>query len=175
MGGCAKADTADFAGFKHSLWGVLLFYPFVNKRKDDKSMKKIVSSVSVLALLLVCLLTTGCQATPEVTGIWADATYTVDTTLGEGATVLTVVVSAEDTAITLTINTDKETVGAALLEHNLIEGADGMYTVVNGMTADWNVDQTYWAFYVDGEYAMTGMDDTTITAGATYKLERTAG
>ena len=138
-------------------------------------MKKIVTSVSALALLLVCLLSVGCQSAPEATGIWADATYTADTTLGEGATALTVVVSAEDTAITLTINTDKETVGDALLEHNLIEGADGMYTVVNGMTADYNVDQTYWAFYENDAYANQGMDTTAITAGVTYKLERTAG
>lgn len=135
-------------------------------------MKKIVSSVSVVALLILCLLATGCQAEPVATGIWADATYTTDTTLGEGATILTVVVSAEDTSVTFTINTDKETVGAALLEHNLIEGADGMYTVVNGMTADWNVDQTYWAFYENDAYANQGMDTTTINPEVTYKLVR---
>ena len=133
-------------------------------------MKKIVSSISVVVLLMVCLLTACGQ--PIATGIWADAIYTEDTTLGEGATVLTVVVSAEDKQITLTVNTDKPTVGAALSEVGLIEGADGMYTVVNGMTADYNVDQTYWAFYENDAYAMTGMDDTAIVAGVTYKLER---
>ena len=133
-------------------------------------MKRIVSSVSVVALLLVCLLTACGQ--PAATGIWVDATYTEDATLGEGATALTVVVSAEDKQITLTVNTDKTTVGAALSEVGLIKGADGMYTVVNGMTADYNVDQTYWAFYENDAYAMTGMDDTAIVAGVTYKLER---
>lgn len=133
-------------------------------------MKKTVSSVSVVALLLLCLLSAGCQAEPAATGIWADATYTEDTTLGEGATVLTVVVSAEDKQITFTVNTDETTVGAALSALGLIEGADGMYTVVNGMTADYNVDQTYWAFYENDAYAMTGLDDTAITAGVTYKL-----
>lgn len=135
-------------------------------------MKKIVSSVSVVALLLLCLLSAGCQAEPAATGIWADATYTEDATLGEGATVLTVVVSAEDKEVTFTVNTDQTTVGAALSELGLIQGADGLYTVVNGMTADWDVDQTYWAFYENDAYAMTGMDDTAITAGVTYKLVR---
>ena len=135
-------------------------------------MKKIVSSVSVVALLLLCLLSAGCQAEPVATGIWADATYTEDTTLGEGATALTVVVSAEDKEITFTVNTDKTTVGAALSEVGLIAGADGMYTVVNGMTADYNIDQTYWAFYENDAYAMAGMDDTAITAGVVYKLVR---
>lgn len=135
-------------------------------------MKKIVSSVSVVALLLMCLLSVGCQSEPAATGMWTGATYTEDTTLGEGATALTVVVSAEDKEITLTVNTDKTTVGAALSELGLIEGTDGMYTVVNGMTADYNIDQTYWAFYENDAYAMVGMDDTAITAGVVYKLVR---
>ena len=135
-------------------------------------MKKIVSSVSVVALLLLCLLSTGCQTEPAATGIWSNAMYTEDVALGEGATVLTVIVSAEDKQITFTVNTDQTTVGAALSELNLIAGVDGMYTVVNGMTADYNVDQTYWAFYENDAYAMVGMDDTVITAGVTYKLVR---
>ena len=137
-------------------------------------MKKIVSSLSVIALLLLCLLATGCQSEPEATGIWANATYTEDTTLGEGATILKVVVSAEEKEVTFTINTDKETVGAALVEVGIVEDADGdgLFTVVNGMTADYNVDQTYWAFYENDVYAMTGMNDTAIAADVTYKLVR---
>ena len=92
--------------------------------------------------------------------------------MGEGATTLTVVVSAEDKEVTLTVNTDETTVGAALSAVSLIAGADGMYTVVNGMTADYNIDQTYWAFYENDAYAMAGMDDTAITAGVVYKLVR---
>ena len=135
-------------------------------------MKKLVSSLSVVVLLLVCLLSVGCQAEPQVTGIWADATYSEDTTLGEGATMLTVVVGAEDKEVTFTINTDKETVGAALVEVGIVEDADGdgMFTVVNGMTADYNVDQTYWAFYENDAYANQGMNDTAIADGVTYKL-----
>lgn len=137
-------------------------------------MKKIVSSLSVIALLLVCLLSVGCQAEPQVTGIWADATYNEDTILGEGAIVLTVVVGAEDKEVTFTIHTDKETVGAALVEVGIVEDADGdgMFTVVNGMTADYNVDQTYWAFYENDAYANQGMNDTVIADGVTYKLVR---
>jgi hypothetical protein len=134
-------------------------------------MKRIVCFVSV-ALLMLCLLFAGCQAEPAATGIWADATYTEDTTFGEGATALTVVVSAEDKSVTFTIHTDEATVGAALSEVGLVKGANGMYTVVNGMTADYNVDQTYWAFYENDAYAMTGMDDTAIVADVTYKLVR---
>ena len=41
---------------------------------------------------------------------------------------------------------------------------------VNGVTADYNVDGSYWAFYIDGAYAMTGLDDTPIDENATYSL-----
>ena len=39
---------------------------------------------------------------------------------------------------------------------------------VNGMTADYDKDGVYWAFYIDGEYAMTGVLATNITDGAQY-------
>ncbi|HET6404253.1 MAG TPA: DUF4430 domain-containing protein [Candidatus Thermoplasmatota archaeon] len=29
---------------------------------------------------------------------------------------------------------------------------------------------TYWAFYIDGEYASTGIDSTTVSEGATYRF-----
>ena len=96
--------------------------------------------------------------------------------LGEGATVFTfVVVDAEGNEKTFEIHTDKTTVGEALLELKLIDGEDGDYGLyvksVNGITADYNVDGTYWAFYINGEMAMTGVDSTNIEAGATYSLK----
>ena len=48
-------------------------------------------------------------------------------------------------------------------------------TTVNGITADWDADQTYWAFYINGEYAMTGIDATEIVDGTTYSLVLTKG
>ena len=70
-------------------------------------------------------------------------------------------------------------VGDFLLAEGLIEGDEGEYglyiNTVNGITADWDKDQTYWAFYINGEYAMTGVDATEITEGATYGLTLTKG
>ena len=81
---------------------------------------------------------------------------------------------AQDKAVTFTIKTDKDTVGAALMDHGLIDGDEGPYglyvKVVNGMTADYDVDQHYWAFYMNNEISMTGVDVTAITEGATYQL-----
>lgn len=78
-----------------------------------------------------------------------------------------------------TIHTDAETVGEALLENELIEGEESEYglyvTTVGGETLDWDTDGMYWAFYENGEYAMTGVDATAITDGASYALAATAG
>ena len=99
-----------------------------------------------------------------------------DGILGEGQTVFNfVVVDAEGNETYFEIHTDKTTVGEALLEVKLIEGEAGPYGLyvktVNGITADYDVDQTYWAFYINGEMAMTGVDATDVEAGATYSFK----
>lgn len=145
-------------------------------------MKKIInSSVSVLLILALVFSFAACGTTDDnkETGLWANATYLTDTELGEGATTVKVEVKAEDKTVTFTVKTDKKTVGEALLDSELIAGENGDYglyvTTVNGITADYDADQSYWAFYIDGEYAMTGVDSTDITEGATYQLEYTKG
>ena len=113
-------------------------------------------------------------ATIEKTGLWANATYVQDTEFGEGAKTTVVEVKVNNQVVKFTIHTDKDTVGAALLEHDLIAGEDGAYglyiKVVNGITADYDIDQSYWSFYVNGDYAMTGVDSTAIEEGAVYSL-----
>ena len=96
--------------------------------------------------------------------------------LGKGQTVFNfVVVDKDGNETKFEIHTDKPTVGEALLEIKLIEGEDGPYGLyvktVNGITADYDVDQTYWAFYINGEMAMTGVDATNVEAGATYSFK----
>ena len=69
-------------------------------------------------------------------------------------------------------------VGAALLALNVIAGDEGQYGLyvktVNGITADYDKDQTWWAFYVDGVSASAGVDSTDIVNGSTYgfKVEK---
>lgn len=138
--------------------------------------KTIQSTVTVILALIFIVALVSCD-TVEKTGVWENATYRKDTELGSGAKTVVVEVKAEDQKVTFTIKTDKDTVGAALLEHGLIAGEEGAYGLyikqVNGITADYDVDQTYWSFYINGEYAMTGVDTTEITEGATYRLEYT--
>ena len=96
--------------------------------------------------------------------------------LGEGSTVFNFKVTDKDGNVkAFEIHTDETVVGDALLALELIEGEESQYGLyvkkVNGILADYDVDQTYWAFYVNGEYAMTGVDATDVEAGATYEFK----
>ena len=75
------------------------------------------------------------------------------------------------------IKTDAKTVGEALLTEKLISGEVGDYGLmvdtVNGIKYDYNADGAYWAFYVNGEYAMSGVDTTDIVDGTTYSFVAT--
>lgn len=45
-----------------------------------------------------------------------------------------------------------------------------MVDTVNGETADWSVDASYWAFYVNGEYAMYGIDQQPVEDGDAFSI-----
>lgn len=138
-------------------------------------MKRTIKSIMALALALVFVFALVSCNTVEKTGLWESATYRRDMTFGSGEKTVVVEVKAGEELVTFTVKTDKDTVGEALLEHGLIAGEEGAYglyvKVVNGIVADYDVDKSYWAFYVNGEYAMTGVDTTKITQGETYRLE----
>ena len=73
------------------------------------------------------------------------------------------------------VKTDETTVGEALMKLGIIDGENGPYGLfiksVLGITADFDKDKTYWAFYVGGEYATSGVDTTEIVVGTTYGLK----
>ena len=93
--------------------------------------------------------------------------------MGEGETMfLFNVVDPEGKESHFEIHTDEKTVGAALLSLGLIAGEDSEYGLyvktVNGVTLDYDTDGAYWAFYINGEYATTGVDSTPVEADTTY-------
>ncbi len=94
-------------------------------------------------------------------------------TLGKGATAFTVeVTDGQGTKTDFTVKTDEKTVGAALQALDLISGEKGDYGLyvkeVTGITADYEADGSYWAFYIDGQYAATAVDLTDVQDGAVY-------
>ena len=126
----------------------------------------------IILTLVAILLLAACGGTADP---WQSATYLEDTELGEGAKLLTVEVVALERKVVFTIHTDSETVGDALAELDLVEGEESTYGLyikkVNGMRADYELDGYYWAFYENGDYALSGADTTAITEGVVYRLE----
>lgn len=118
--------------------------------------------LTVVLIAAMALIASGCGSAKETSEAGPQITYTV------------IAVDLEGKETTFEITTDKKMVGEALLEEGIIEGEDGQYglyiNTVNGITLDWDRDAKYWAFYIDGEYAMTGVDMTEAVAGATYTL-----
>lgn len=124
--------------------------------------KKVLSLILCIVLIAAIALFAGCSGNKE-------------NSLGEGEKSFTFIVTdGEGEEETFEISTDAETVGEALIEEGLLEGEDGEYGLyvktVNGITADYDTDGAYWAFYIGDEYAMTGVDMTEITDGATYEF-----
>ena len=100
------------------------------------------------------------------------------TTAGEKTFTVTVV-HGDGTSKDFTYTSEEEYVGVVLEAEGLLVGEEGPYGLyiheVDGERAVYEEDGAYWGFYIDGEYAMTGVDKTPITDGAVYTLEYTVG
>lgn len=105
---------------------------------------------------------------------WAYAVLTEDCELGEGAKTIQVELVVEEHSVTFTIHTDAETLGDALVDNISIDGEKGAYglyiTMINGIYTNYDLDGSYWGFYQNGEYMMTGVDTTTIAGGEHFEL-----
>lgn len=146
-----------------------------------KKFKSVLSRILCIVLIVaMALLTIGCgqkansdssEENAAVTKIFEDGA-----TIGEGEKEFTfIVVDGDGNEKKFTVNTDSDTVGAALLENRIIAGDEGQYGLyvkeVNGITADYDTDGVYWAFYINGEYAPTGVDSTDVEPGAEYAFK----
>ena len=143
----------------------------MNKTSITRWLSFILCVVLIAALALMAV---GCSETEEAPEAPASEAVTA-TPIGEGATTFDLTVTKADGSKTAyAVSTDETTVGAALQELALIEGEEGDYGLyiksVNGIIADYDTNGTYWAFYINGEYAMSGVDVTEIEEGAAYAL-----
>lgn len=144
--------------------------------KKTNRIRNLLSALLCLMMIAAIILTfTACNNTPDAVSS-APVSSTEATVVGEGKTEFTfTVVKADGSEKNYTVKTDSDNVGEALIDANLIAGEDsdyGLYVkTVDGTTLDFNTDGMYWAFYIDGEYASTGVDTTTITDGAVYSFK----
>ena len=133
-------------------------------------MKKSVVSTISFVLVLVCLFSfVSCAEKVDNTGLWESAIYLSDTTVGNGAKTVSFDVEAEGQKITITLKTDKATLGEAMFEQGLINDAS-FFNVLNGMEASWEKDQAYWAFYQGEDFMMVGVNETQISGGEHYRF-----
>ena len=143
-------------------------------------MKKLLTKNKQIILctaltVIMALFMAGCGGSDAPSAPENAANVAETAVMGEGAKVFDfTVVDKEGNITPFEIHTDKETVGEALSELELIDGEESQYGLyvktVNGITADYDKDGAYWAFYVNGEYALTGIDSTDITEGDSYYM-----
>ncbi len=142
-------------------------------------MKSFKQFLAIMLIIGMSVFATGCKADEgvDVPDDMQTVTGLLDgEVIGEGHSRFVLEITDKDkNTISVTVNTDKATVGDALVELDVIEGEAGPYGMyiksVNGITADFEKDKVYWAFYVNGQYAMAGIDLTEIERGAVYSLK----
>ena len=134
----------------------------------------IIRKTTVFALLLALAVSlAACSQSEPAPAESAAPALTDGASIGEGKTAFSLeIVHSSGESKALTVHTDADTVGAALLALGVIAGEDSSYGLyvktVDGETLDYETDGKYWAFYVGGAYAATGVDQTAAEEGASY-------
>ena len=158
---------------------------------QTKHSKKLPSFILCMVLIVaMTFFTTGCNGSTDgntSSGVDIEASAKPESNgqdsykqLGKGKTkFMFTVVDTEGSETQFEIHTDKKTIGEALLELGLIAGEESTYGLyvktVNGITLDYDKDGKYWAFYINGEYAQTGVDSTPVTEGESYSFKAEKG
>ena len=127
--------------------------------KNKKTVLAILVLVVLVAAAAVCWFAFGPKA------VAGNKTVVVDVTHKDGQT------------NTFTLETAAEYLGEAMQEQGMLEGEDGPYGLyvmkVNGIAAIYEEDGSYWAFYENGQYGLTGVDLTDIDPAVAYSFVQT--
>lgn len=127
-----------------------------------KTNRKLIIGITALVLLIVVFAAVFLLFRPKTV---------------QGAKSITIEVVDNNAASTIyDLYTDAEYLRQAMeqaegLEFSGTESEYGMMVeTVNGVTADWNVDQSYWGFYVNGDYCNYGIDTQPVVDGDAFKI-----
>ena len=126
--------------------------------KNKKLLVALIAFVAVIAVVVGVFFATRPEAPEAPTG---DALkFTV------------IVVHSDGTEKTFDYEATGGYLGDFLKEKGLAIESDssGLYNIIDGETADWNVDQSFWNFYVGDELVNFGMNDAVIHDGDVFKL-----
>ncbi|MBQ4551163.1 MAG: DUF4430 domain-containing protein, partial [Oscillospiraceae bacterium] len=143
----------------------------------NNSIKKLLALVLAFVLTAAAALT-GCSTTPAETTAPPAETQPV-TEVGEGAANFELTIVDKDGVTHLyRVHTNVGMMGEALTEVDLIDGEQGPYGMyiksVLGQVLDYETDGMYWSFYVNGEYAQTGVDQIPVEHDGKYMLKAEA-
>ena len=143
----------------------------------NNSIKKLLALVLAFVLTAAAALS-GCSTTPAETTAPPADTQPV-TEVGEGAANFELTIVDKDGVTHLyRVHTNVGMMGEALTEVDLIDGEQGPYGMyiksVLGQVLDYETDGMYWSFYVNGEYAQTGVDQIPVEHDGKYMLKAEA-
>ena len=114
-----------------------------------------------------------------VVGLMLGAYFATRTQVQQGTKEITVtVVHRDGTEKVLTFRTDAEHLGDALVEKELLtpDAAEtGMFDTVDGETAVWADNESWWALYEGDAFATEGVNTLVIEDGDTFRLVFTNG
>lgn len=122
------------------------------------SKSKKITIIAVVALALAIILAAGAWffTRPETTEGSKNITFTV--------------VYKDKTSDKFEISTDALFLAEALVEKELIVyDESGLYTTINGVTADYSVDGGWWCIYDGEQPASVGINDIPVTDGGVYE------
>lgn len=134
----------------------------MSETNNKMSGKKIIIAVAAVAAIVVIFGVIYVNFVPKATV--GDKKITVE------------VVDDRQESKTYTVQTDAEYLRKALEETEglTIEGTESEYGLmvmtVNGVTADYNTNGAYWAFYVDGDYCNYSVDQQPLENGQAYQI-----
>lgn len=126
-----------------------------------KNKKLVIGLGVVLAVLIVVFAGIFIATRPETN----DGAKTIGVT----------VVFADKSEKEYEIKTDAEFLADALLEEKIIEekSSDGMYTVIAGERADYNLDKSWWCLTKGGEMTSVGINEQPIADGDNFEITNT--
>ena len=135
--------------------------------EKKKNKKGLIAGIIVLVVLVAAFLIAWKYLKPETSA---------------GAKTVTInVVNSEGETKEYVVKTDAEYLRQVMdeakgLTYEGIEDATSfMIMTINGETADWSVNQSYWSFSVNGEYCNYGVNDQPVADGDVFTIEYTIG
>lgn len=132
--------------------------------KKENSRKAVVAGIIILVVLVAVMAAIYFVMGPK-------------TQAGSKTVTIEVINSSQETA-SYQVQTDAQYLQQVMDEaqgFSYETDSGNMVVSINGETADYNADQAYWAFYLNGEYCNFGIDQQPVADGDIFTIEYTKG